>query len=54
MVIDSSDTRFKRNTGDVVLDKAVNVDDGDAIAEVEDECGDVVEEDFTVSIIKPK
>lgn len=55
VVIDASETRSKRNTGDIVLDKTINIDYGGAVAEVdasdedEDECDYGVEEDFAVA-----
>jgi len=55
VVIDASETRSKRNTGDIVLDKTVNIDYGGAVAEVdagdedEDESDYGVEEDFAVA-----
>ena len=55
VVIDASKTRSKRNTGDIVLNKTVNIDYGGAVAKVdagdedEDECDYGVEEDFAVA-----
>ena len=49
MVVEVGETRSERNAGEIVLNEAVNVDDGGSIAELdagdedEDKCDDGVD-----------